>query len=87
MNNLEGRVIVVTGGSGGIGIVASELMAERGAHVVLAELDGDRADIEAKDSQTRDSKQPQSKQTSLTKNLSEPWLRRCLADLEELTVW
>ena len=48
MNNLEGRVIVVTGGSGGIGIVASELMAERGAHVVLAELDGDRADIEAK---------------------------------------
>ena len=48
MNNLEGRVIVVTGGSGGIGIVASELMAERGAHVVLAELDGERADIEAK---------------------------------------
>ena len=48
MNNLEGRVIVVTGGSGGIGIVASELMAERGAHVVLAELDGDRADTEAK---------------------------------------
>ena len=48
MNDLEGRVIVVTGGSGGIGIVASELMAERGAHVVLAELDGDRANIEAK---------------------------------------
>ena len=48
MNNLVGRVIVVTGGSGGIGIVASELMAERGAHVVLAELDGDGADTEAK---------------------------------------
>ena len=48
MKNLEGRVVIVTGGSGGIGIVASELMANRGAHVVLAELDGDRAEIEAK---------------------------------------
>ena len=47
MRNLEGRVIIVTGGSGGIGIVASELMAERGAHVVLAELDGTRAETEA----------------------------------------
>jgi len=48
MKNLDGRVVIVTGGSGGIGIVASELMANRGAHVVLAELDGDRAEIEAK---------------------------------------
>ena len=48
MKNLDERVVIVTGGSGGIGIVASELMANRGAHVVLAELDGDRAEIEAK---------------------------------------
>ena len=40
MKNLEGRVVIVTGGSGGIGIVVSELIANRGAHVVLAELDG-----------------------------------------------
>jgi len=48
MKNLDRRVVIVTGGSGGIGIVASELMANRGAHVVLAELDGERAEIEAK---------------------------------------
>ena len=47
MKNLDGRVVIVTGGSGGIGIVASEVMANRGAHVVLAELDGERAEIEA----------------------------------------
>ena len=47
MKNLDGRVVIVTGGSGGIGIVASELMANRGAHVVLAELDGERAQTEA----------------------------------------
>ena len=48
MKNLEGRVVIVTGGSGGIGIIVSELMANRGAHVVLAELDGERAELEAK---------------------------------------
>lgn len=48
MKNLEGRVVIVTGGSGGIGIVVSELMANRGAHVVLAELDGERAEFEAR---------------------------------------
>ena len=47
MKDLDGRVVIVTGGSGGIGIVASELMANRGAHVVLAELDGERAQTEA----------------------------------------
>ena len=47
MKNLDGRVVIVTGGSGGIGIVASELMANRSAHVVLAELDGERAQTEA----------------------------------------
>lgn len=46
MKNLEDRVVIVTGGSGGIGIVVSELMANRGAHVVLAELDGERAELE-----------------------------------------
>ena len=48
MKNLEGRVVIVTGGSGGIGIVVSELMADRGAHVVYAELDGKRAELDAR---------------------------------------
>ena len=47
MKNLKQRVVIITGGAGGIGIVAAELMATRGAHVVLAELDGARAQIEA----------------------------------------
>ena len=47
MKNLKQRVVIITGGAGGIGIVAAELMANRGAHVVLAELDGARAQIEA----------------------------------------
>ena len=48
MQNLENRVVIVTGGSGGIGIVASELMGQRGARIVLAELDGKRAEVEAR---------------------------------------
>lgn len=47
MKDLKDRIIIVTGGSGGIGIVVCELMANRGAHVVLAELDGNRAEFEA----------------------------------------
>ena len=49
MGNLDNRVVIVTGGAGGIGIVASELMAARGAHVVIAELDGTRAEAAAAD--------------------------------------
>ena len=50
--SLDGATAVVTGGGGGIGGATSRLLASAGAHVVLNELDADRAavmvaDIEA----------------------------------------
>jgi NAD(P)-dependent dehydrogenase (short-subunit alcohol dehydrogenase family) len=41
---LAGRVAVVTGGGGGIGEAISVLFAQHGAHVELADIDGDAAD-------------------------------------------
>ena len=41
---LEGRVAVVTGGGDGIGGGVSRALAANGARVVIAEIDGDRAD-------------------------------------------
>jgi NADP-dependent 3-hydroxy acid dehydrogenase YdfG len=35
MNNIEGKVVVITGASSGIGEATARLLAERGAHVVL----------------------------------------------------
>ena len=40
---LTGRVAVVTGGGGGIGAGIADVLARAGAHVVIAERDGDRA--------------------------------------------
>jgi rhamnulose-1-phosphate aldolase/alcohol dehydrogenase len=40
---LAGRVAIVTGGASGIGRAAGRLLAERGAHVVVADLNGDGA--------------------------------------------
>jgi NAD(P)-dependent dehydrogenase (short-subunit alcohol dehydrogenase family) len=40
---LEGKVAIVTGGAGGIGAATCRLMAERGASVVVADIDGERA--------------------------------------------
>lgn len=40
---LEGRVAIVTGGAGGIGAATSRLLAQRGAKVVVADIDGGRA--------------------------------------------
>ncbi|MCY1297246.1 3-phenylpropionate-dihydrodiol/cinnamic acid-dihydrodiol dehydrogenase [compost metagenome] len=41
--SLAGKVTVITGGAGGIGQTTSELMIARGARVVVADLDIDRA--------------------------------------------
>jgi meso-butanediol dehydrogenase / (S,S)-butanediol dehydrogenase / diacetyl reductase len=41
---LADRVAVVTGGGGGIGAATARLFALHGAHVVIADIDGDRAE-------------------------------------------
>ena len=41
---LENRVAIITGGGGGIGTVFGRALAEAGAAVVLADLDGDKAE-------------------------------------------
>jgi NAD(P)-dependent dehydrogenase (short-subunit alcohol dehydrogenase family) len=41
--DLSGQVAVVTGGGGGIGAATCEALAAAGAHVIIAEIDGDRA--------------------------------------------
>lgn len=43
MTELSGRVAIITGGGNGIGRATALLFAQRGAHVVVADLDGDAA--------------------------------------------
>ncbi|WP_394551471.1 3-hydroxybutyrate dehydrogenase [Agromyces sp. MMS24-JH15] len=47
MNGLEGRRAIVTGGASGIGLACAEALAAGGAHVTIADLDGDGADAVA----------------------------------------
>ena len=42
MAKLEGKVAIITGGSGGIGVAAARMLADEGASVMLVDLDGDR---------------------------------------------
>ena len=44
MDDLRGRVVVITGGASGIGRASALAFARSGAHVVVADLDGARAD-------------------------------------------
>ena len=45
---VAGRVVVVTGGAGGIGTAACRAIAAEGGRVVVADLDGERARTVAK---------------------------------------
>lgn len=47
--NLTGAVACVTGGGRGIGRATAELLARRGAHVVIGDVDGDLAEQVARD--------------------------------------
>ncbi|UUP18723.1 bifunctional aldolase/short-chain dehydrogenase [Nitratireductor thuwali] len=44
---LSGQVLLVTGGAGAIGAATAKLFAAQGAHVVVADLDGDKAEAAA----------------------------------------
>ena len=41
--DLSGKVAVITGGAGGIGVVYADALCEAGASVVIADLDADAA--------------------------------------------
>jgi NAD(P)-dependent dehydrogenase (short-subunit alcohol dehydrogenase family) len=45
VRGLDGKVAVVTGAAGGIGAAASRRLAEEGARVVVADVDGSGADV------------------------------------------
>lgn len=47
MSRLEGRVVIVTGGAQGIGRAYCERLAQEGASVVVADIDGPRAEAVA----------------------------------------
>ena len=47
MDRVKGKVAIVTGAASGIGLATAEVLAQEGAQVVLADLDGDGARREA----------------------------------------
>lgn len=48
MQDLAGRRAIITGGASGIGLACAEEFAGRGAHVVIADLNGEAAEAAAK---------------------------------------
>ena len=49
MGRLDGRIALVTGSAAGIGLVIARVFAEEGAHVYLADIQGDAAQAAAAD--------------------------------------
>lgn len=45
MQNFEGRVAVVTGGASGVGKAICSRLAERGAHIVIVDIDPTRIEL------------------------------------------
>jgi len=54
--SLERQVVLITGGAGAIGVGIAEACAAAGAHVVLADLDGERAEAAARSLEERHGK-------------------------------
>ena len=48
MIELNGKIVVITGGAGGIGAAAAEIFAKAGAQVAIVDLDGARGEALAK---------------------------------------
>src|SRR5882672_12795083 len=44
---VSGRVVAITGAARGLGLATAKALAERGARVAIADLDGDLARVEA----------------------------------------
>lgn len=48
-HDLTGKRAVITGGASGIGLACAQAFAQRGAHVVLADLNGEAAEVAGRD--------------------------------------
>jgi NAD(P)-dependent dehydrogenase (short-subunit alcohol dehydrogenase family) len=47
MQQFEGKVILITGAAGGLGVAMSQLLAQRGGAIAVVDIDGDRAEAAA----------------------------------------
>ena len=53
MSSLEGKVIALTGGASGIGLATAKLLAQRGAILSLADINGKQLEAAAKSLERR----------------------------------